>query len=155
MKGRKSIILTSLLMLATACQKADGINQFQPTDTEGWNCLDTLVFDVPASTQPHDYEVLIHARITHQFSSKDLWMVVEQQYGDPDSLRPFVDTLTIQVADENGNFIGKGRDLLEYTTPVRVVRLQSGTEGQIRVHHIQTDTHVKGVHDVGIEVRYR
>lgn len=157
---KKSIIGIIAITLLSACKKSDGICQFLPIGEQGWNKKDTMLFEVPASTQEADYDVLLLTRVTRQFAHRDLWVVVEQEFGNTDSIdsnasqniRRHTDTIQIDIADKNGYFIGKGRDLLEYSTPIRFVRLKEGDGATFRIHHLQNTPNVTGVHDIGIEV---
>lgn len=159
MKCVKSIAALSLILLCHSCTKNDGINLFHPTPMDGWSSHDTLNFEVPAVSQTCDFDVQVQVRLTRKYNYSDLWLVVEQDYGEADSLANqsscvthHLDTVCMKITDEEGNFTGKGRDLLEYSMPVRFVRLQQGEEGVIRVHHIEGMTDLIGVHDVGMEV---
>ncbi|MCQ2197224.1 MAG: gliding motility lipoprotein GldH [Bacteroidaceae bacterium] len=162
-------------MLLTSCHKQDGINVFQSVDTDGWDTKDTMVFEVPTTDYNATHNLTLLARITRQFAYKDLWMVVEQDYetdslylAQCDTIYPdekeydkkttrtspcsLLDTVHIEITNDNGIFEGSGKDLLEYEIPVRNVHLKQGTKGTIRIHHIMTDRKVEGIHDIGCDL---
>ena len=163
MKLTRNILISSVLLLLS-CQKQDGINIFRPIDSKGWSTYDTLTFDVPASSQLADYDITFQARITHNYAYKDLWLVIEQNYCDTicedtltfaEEMRHstyFTDTVHLAIVDQDGNFTGTGREFLQYSCPVRFVKLKEGMHGTLHIHHIMSDHIIEGIHDIGIEM---
>ena len=165
----KATILTFTLSGIVSCQKTDGINQFLPTPTESWSPQDTLFFELPEIMHEGDFDVQVQARITYTYPYRSLRLVVEQAYGESDSIaayketvapdlerknqvRTYRDTVLLDLVDDCGNFTGKGRDLLEYDMPVRYIHMQSGESGEIRIFHVQAESNIRGVHDVGLQI---
>ena len=155
MKGFVSCIsgICSILLLACG-QQRDGINQFEPVHVEGWHCRDTVSFDIPAVKQRQDYDLLVKVRVNRHYAYEDLWMVAEQTYcqageeGKPGEALYLTDTVHMTLTGREG----EGNNLVVYSIPVRRVRLDSGTCGQIRLHHIMDERCIAGVHDVGVEL---
>ncbi len=149
---RMMAALATTILLTASCQKTDGINQFQPTTTAGWNCADTLRFTMPAISDAQDFDVQVQARLTHRFPLTELWLVIEQEYGLPDSTarQTFIDTAKIQLTDESTLLAGQGRDLLEYSHPLRFIHLHQGEGARIRIRQASDYEKLSGVHDIGI-----
>ncbi len=163
--------MSSVLLMAS-CHKQDGIYVFQSVNSDEWDIKDTLVFEVPTTDYNATHNLRLLARITRQFAYKDLWVVVKQDYetdslylAQCDTIYPddeeydkkavstspcsLLDTIHIEITNENGIFKGSGKDLLEYEIPVRNVHLKQGTKGSIRIHHIMTTRVLEGIHDIG------
>lgn len=149
-----AVIIAALPAIATACQKSDGINQFHPTSVAGWDCHDTLLFHLPPTSAAHDFDIQVQARVTPKFPLDELWLVVEQSFGEPDSTSRlhYADTAKIRLSDANGILTGNGRHLLEYQHPIRFVHLHEGEGGQVRIRQVSDYEKIPGVHDIGIAI---
>lgn len=137
-----------------SCHKRDGINVLQSVDTSEWDTNDTLFFEVPATQEEGYFDLSLQTRITRKYAYENLWIVVEQAY-QADSLlgikpQHYIDTICMQLTNESGDFSGYGKDLLEYTVPIRQVHLPQSMEGKISLHHIMSSTTINGVHDIGV-----
>ena len=155
MKGFVSCIsgICSILLLACG-QQRDGINRFVPVHVEGWHCQDTVDFDIPAVKQGQNYALWVKVRINRHYAYEDLWIVAEQTYsptsedGKSGGDRSLTDTVHMTLTGRER----EGNSLIVYICPVRRVQLDSGTCGQIRLHHIMDERCIGGVHDVGVEL---
>lgn len=136
--------------MLTSCQKQDGINQFQHINSERWDTNDTVSFEMPGSSKNIRYQLNIQTRIDRNYHFKNLWLCVEQEYGDSIT-KLITDTIEMRLTDDEGNFTGKGRYLLEYLTNVREVDVYENEKAKIRIHHIMSQP-VSGIHDIGIQL---
>lgn len=151
MKLKRIIPISIYSVIAlTSCQKHDGINVFEPVDVDGWAKTDSVTFNIPNTEKSKEYEFSVQCRITRNYAFKDLWLEVMQEYGDSAHHTTIIDTLCMTLADDNGNFNGNGRSLLEYQEKLRKIILREDDQATIRISHIMNEDPLKGIHDIGI-----
>lgn len=126
------------------------MHRFLPISSEGWGRNDTLTFDVPELSVDRPNLVTLELRTTSDYPYGRLWLVVEQQWEEPEEHRR--DTIAHAMADAKGNITGRGVVLLQHEIPVDTVKATEGQHGRIRVYHIMQKEFLPGLRDVGLRI---
>lgn len=180
LKARLSLLFTLIAStLLSGCQPDGKVHQFQSVNTQGWSNTDTLTFLLPPDTIDTLRQLTVEARISPQYPYTELWLVVEQQQpNDTTSLMScpidssassavpssassaaaslasiiHLDTIRLQLTNEQGQFTGTGRNILQYAQQSGTIRLSPTDTTRLTIRHIMHDNHLTGVHDIGIEL---
>ncbi|MGN1256015.1 MAG: hypothetical protein ACI4UA_02500, partial [Bacteroidaceae bacterium] len=118
---------------------------------QGWNRQDTVSFLFPDSMEREACCVEVEVRAVRSYPYADLWLALIQS----DSLRNVlhVDTLRIDMTDDNGIFTGRGLSFLEYSSDaVMLVADSAGKCSQVSICHLMNRERINGVTDVGVRV---
>lgn len=149
----KSGYFCCLLLVAflQACVGSTRYHHFLPLSSAGWRRQDSLVFRLPDNMRGGLLEMEANLRVTRSFPYTKLWIGLEQRDSSQHVLH--VDTLCINMVDGSGNLLGRGQDLLEYTSTS--LPLQSDTLGlcrEVYVYHLMSRETIPAVTDLGLHV---
>ena len=151
---RVSGIMYLMAILLVSCQGNTQYHAYQPVKTEsGWWQDDTLIYHIPDSLTGKSYQMELGIRHTTVYPYQDLWL--EMEYTSGDSLTLTKDTLHILLANK-GIWNGKGKHGLMQLTQEAEQLLsipQSEEDIELRITHLMSDTLLKGIHDIGIQLK--
>lgn len=153
LRMRNKLAGMTVLGLA-ACQSTTVYHSYLPVPTGGWEREDTLVYALPSAVPVGEYEVNVGIRYLDAYPYRDIWLGISSNAQD--TLHYVTDTLQLFLADETGNRTGSGSGgLYQCTLPYKMTFpiLQEGQNRTIRVVQIMKDHPLKGISDVGIQIR--
>lgn len=142
--------ILGLLFSLAACNDDTVYHTYQNLSSSGWDKQDTLEYILPSQFTKHFYELEIGLRHTENYPYQDIWLEVLYPLS-PDRCP---DTLHVELADQWGNWKGKGTagNMYQFTfTQERPIQL-SASDSLLQVVHIMRDKSLKGISDVGIRL---
>lgn len=151
---RHTLYLLSATMVAavmlSACDGKTVYDKYRPTQIDGWEKNDTLVYDVPplAATGPYRQEVGV--RISGAYPFTGLSLLVEQTV-EPGHRR-MADTLNCRLYDDKGNILGDGIGSYQYKFILSDAYLHKGDSLHVVVRHIMKREILPGISDIGFRM---
>ena len=117
--------------------------------SDGWKGTDTLSFQLPPRFTYHKYALEIGIRHGAVYPYQDLWLAVIHPLTP--ALQP--DTVHIQLADEQGNWLGKGtsNSLFQRAVPAGEI-ICFPADSLLQIVHLMKDSVLPGISDVGIRL---
>jgi gliding motility-associated lipoprotein GldH len=104
----KSLLATAIitfLFILASCDQNQVFDEVVSLPGEGWAATDTVLFNVVISDTSGVYDVLLHIRNEKTYNYSNLWLFIETTAPNGQTL---LDTLEIMLADDMGNWLGKG-----------------------------------------------
>lgn len=150
---KKTAWLPIILLAAGACQSNTVYHSYQPLSLAGWAKGDTLVYTLPASIPPGEYELEIGIRYKESYLYRNLWLEIKQNMQD--TLHYETDTVQLFLTDETGKRTGNSPGgLYQCTFPYSVTFpiSQQGGGRTFRLVQIMKDNPLKGISDVGLQL---
>lgn len=141
---------TATMVLLAACTRSVSYDQYRAVPAEGWEHGDTVLFLVDTVRSSDNYQFELGIRTTPNFPFQKLWLVVDREFTNPDTLCR--DTMECVLATPEGNITGKGVSLYSYAFKLPPLYLQEGQTGRIVVSHIMRSDLLTGVSDIGIKI---
>lgn len=142
-----------LVCLITACSGDEVVYHQYQSIGDGWKKKDTLSFKVPPTDSIKVVNLYAELRNTSDYIYSDFYLVVKQNLAD--SLVWKTDTIHFQLANNNGEWLGKG--MYHYQTSCLVKRIKLPLHpfhGTIRASQCMKDDVIKGISDVGFRIEY-
>ena len=101
---------------------------------------------------------MIGIRADASFPYRSLSLVVDQWIvhtvkKEPGTFRS--DTVSIDIFNQEGQAVGRGVNLRQYTYPFRSVKLQQGDSIAMRIRHHMKNKSVEGIANVGLKVYFQ
>lgn len=113
-----------------------------------------MCFSLPHSLPEGRLQVSAQLRAARSFPYSDLWLALEQCDSTHRVLH--ADTLHVRMADPQGNLLGHGRELLEYSSDtVPLLRDSLSKCSEIRLRHLMSTEVMPSLTDVGLWVGSR
>jgi len=137
--------------MMVGCNRKIVYCHYEHTPVAGWDKSDTLVFNVDSVPRGGVYSEKIGLRMYNTYPFKMLAVVVEQRAVPSGASRQ--DTLHMELVAENGDVLGRGINLLQYTFPLGEISLKQGDSLRIRVFHHMRRQLLRGIADVGVSVQ--
>ena len=148
-------ILTGLLIAGgiTSCSRRPIIHHYEQVPLNGWTPGDTIKFRIDSVKTGGNYLPVIGIRTsaTVPFPYRSLWLAVHQQWYAPDSSR--TDTLKCVLTDDNGDIIGHGVSIYQYTFSLSPRYLNAGSSADISVSHIMRNDILPGITEIGLLIK--
>lgn len=154
MNVRKTVPCVIILFIFFfSCNTNQVYDEVFSLSSDGWTTMDTLRFNVPIMDTAAVYDVLIHIRNERTYDYSNLWLFIETRAPNESTM---LDTLEIILADDEGNWLGKGIGnvntlLYPYLTQVRFRYRGIYTFSVIQG---MRDMNLEGMLDVGLRVDY-
>lgn len=124
-------------------------HRYSAVPAEGWKPTDTLSFRLPARFTYHKYALEIGIRHGTVYPYQDLWLAVIHPLTP--ALRP--DTIHIQLADGQGNWLGKGTSGSQFQRAVPAGEIICfPADSLLQIVHLMKDSVLSGISDVGIRL---
>lgn len=150
--GRNNLIIAALILLTLSSCNSNIIytdEAVMPDMT--WNLFNTPDFSFPVTDTTKNTNVFFTIRTGSQYPFRNIFLFVTTS--SPDG-KAVTDTLEYEVADEKGNWLGKGfGEIHELRLPYRqnVFFPEKGTY-HFKIQHGMRTIDLKGVYDVGLSV---
>ncbi len=137
--------------LLTACNSQTRYHQFRYINNQRWSLSDTIKLDVPLTDSLHNHQLTIQLRHTAHYPYKNL--SINLLILSPDSLYTKKESFSVNLIDEEGNWISRGQGGL-YHLNLGETLLPPSIRGDWHISIIQAmgDSILPGIHDLGIEV---
>jgi len=150
--GRFDSLLAILLMLGLiSCNDSLIYTDVSEMPDSEWNLFNNPDFGFPVSDTTKSTNLFFTIRTGSQYPYRNIFLFVTTKAPDGKSV---TDTLEYEMADEKGNWLGKGfGDINELKLPYRqnVFFPMKGTYHVIIRHGMRTQD-LKGVYDIGLSV---
>ncbi len=136
----------------TACEHKPVCFSYCSTPVEGWEKGDTLRYHVDTLRQTGHYTMSIGIRSSSAtpYPFQSLWLVVRQQWHNPEQQR--CDTVECTLSNADGDITGTGVSLYQYELPFTEMDLNEGASADIRITHLMRTEMLPGITDVGIKL---
>lgn len=144
-------VVLLVLFLMTACDDNRVYDYFVHTSKNGWEKTDHIDFPVPAITAKGNYDIVLQLRTDHTFPFKNIVLISDCKVLPADKV--VSDTLTCRLTDNQGNKLGPGINLFQYSFPINKMLLNKGDSLHISVHHDMKREMLPGIVDVGIKIQ--
>ena len=147
------ILIFTLLLLS--CNSNVVYTDSRAMADETWKLMDITAFKVPISDTLNSNNVIFTIRNGSSFPFRNIYLFVTTT--SPDG-KQITDTLQYNLADENGNWYGKGfGDIHELNLPYKsnVFFPRKGIY-EFKIQHGMRIENLKGVYDFGLRIeKYR
>lgn len=140
------VLATGLLLCACGRQKI--YSHFEHVSDTGWEKVDTIDFYVPPVVESGIYQEALELRVDNSFPFQSLTMEIAQTIIPEGRKEQF--SKVCSIIDQNGNMMGAGISLFQYTFPINDIKLNRGDSLHITVVHSMKREIMPGITDVGI-----
>lgn len=144
------LILTSLLLL-NSCNSNVVYTGSRVMPEKTWRLMDIATFKIPVTDTVNSNNVFFTIRTGSSYPFRNIYLFVTAISPDGKSI---TDTLQYNLADEKGNWYGKGfGDIHELNLPYKsnVYFPLKGTY-QFKIQHGMRIEDIKGVYDLGVRI---
>jgi gliding motility-associated lipoprotein GldH len=144
------LVLTSLFLLLS-CNSNVIFSDSKAMNDKTWNLRDIPSFNVPITDTINSHNVNFTIRTGSEYPFRNIYLFVTTVSPDGKSI---TDTLQYKLADEKGNWLGKGfGDIneLNLTYKSNVYFPVKGTY-QFNIQHGMRMENLKGVYDIGLRI---
>jgi gliding motility-associated lipoprotein GldH len=148
--GFKKIVFPLLLMMIS-CNSPVLFTDTSVMPGKTWNLSNVPVFTIPVNDTVSTSDIYFVIRTGTDYPFRNIWLFVTAVSPDSKSL---TDTLEYELADEKGNWYGKGfGDIHELTLPYRQnVFFPMKGSYQFKIQHGMRSGDLAGVYDFGLRV---
>jgi gliding motility-associated lipoprotein GldH len=151
--GQVLIILFTVALTLVGCNRNTIYSHYESTPLEGWEINNQMLFEVGPIGLSGDYETSLGLRTTTDYPYMGLTLIVEQTVW-PSNWKSR-DTVSVELVDRNGEFLGKGVSTFQYVSPISVLHLDEGDSLKVTVRHYMAQKTLPGILDVGLVVNRR
>ncbi len=149
-------VLAAAMLLA--CYSDTPYYHYDPTDLGGWDRAEVFEHHVPPVADEGYYVEEVGVRADASFPYRAVCLVIDQrivhtQKQEPSSFKS--DTVSIDIFDRQGQPLGRGVNLRQYTCSFRSVRLMRGDSISLRIRHNMKNKSIEGIANVGLRVAYQ
>lgn len=109
-----------------------------------------MTFSIPEVNKSGNYSFSVGLRMMPDFPFKNICIVMQQKYQEPDYLHR--DTLRFEMTDENGNLGGDGLASLSFEKEFVQTKLHKGQHGTVSLYHIMAKETLPNIKDVGLKM---
>lgn len=148
----KNSIFTIMAVALTlaSCNRPINYSHYESISTDGWLRSDQVEFDV-AVTADGSYAQTLGLRTTSRYPFANLTLVVERQVFP--ALHHDIDTIAINLTDQEGNTLGQGFRHLQYNIPLSSMPLQDGDSVHVSIRHLMKRECLPGITDIGFSMK--
>ena len=141
------LLVIGFLMLLTSCAGNIEYTRFATFPSEKWNVDSIAQFDFTISDTTIDYQLLIYVRHTENYPYQNMWIFVDDGLSQ--------DTIEFYLADDRGQWLGNKRHgFVEMPVLFEDAKHFPDTGAySMRIAHGMRDSLLRGVTDVGLEIR--
>lgn len=151
---KSSINKICLFLLAaislTGCDEKRVYDHFVHTPNNGWEKTDFLSFPIPSISNDGEYELTLQLRTDHNFPFKSVVLISDSEVL-PDGITTS-DTLVCKLTDNQGNKLGPGINIYQYSFPLKKLNLHKDDSLNISIHHDMKREMLPGIVNVGIKL---
>lgn len=145
------LFIVLLLIIAVSCDSNSFYADSHEMDNEIWRIGDAAVFEPVIDDTTHSNNILFTIRTGTSYPYRNIWLFVSTT--SPSGKR-LTDTLRYDLADEKGNWFGRGfGDIHELNLPFRSsVFFPEKGKYTFRIIHGMRDEDLKGIYDFGLRI---
>lgn len=150
MNDRFFFFVIPLVVLVTSCiSRHDEYTSFKPIENTGWDYSQPVVFNPVECDSTIPYDMFITVRHTDNYAYSNIWLEVsyEKIPGGAE-----VDTVEITLADDFGNWLGRGSGVLTQTECNVARRFIPRDSSTVKVRHIMRVDTLADIDLVGIRL---
>jgi len=151
-KGTNRFVLVLIIaVFSMSCGRNVVFTDSAPMDGKVWTLSNIPEFRIPVNDTLNSNNILFTIRTGTSYPYRNIYLFVTTTSPEGNSM---TDTLQYNLADEKGNWYGKGfGDIHELNLPYKT-NVFFPVKGiyQIRVQHGMRIENLKGVYDIGIKV---
>ena len=145
----KKILLAVISVLLMGCQQGVVYTEFASLPSAGWEADSVVCFTPVLTDTVGSYDMSIVMRHTDRYAYQNLWLFVDVK---ADSVVIRRDTINGMLADEQGNWYGKGMYIFELPLLyLQDVELPAGAYEVTLQQAMREDT-LCGLTDIGLKV---
>lgn len=160
LKNLKTVIISSclfLLFLAVSCSGEHAYHNSYRVPEEGWEIGKTFVFqDSLRKDQPEKIQAILNVRHNALYPYSNLWLFVKIKTSDGYIQK---DTVEITLANNEGKWNGTGwGSIYSIDYPITKFDLMKSPEKRwfrIEIKNGMRDQTLKGLEDIGLELKFR
>ena len=153
----KSLLKNSILSLfsaclLTACNEHTVYHSYQSLPNKGWGKSDTLSFQIPITESiPPTFRLFTEVRNKSNYPYHNLYLFISQNLQD--STVFLTDTITINLADSTGKWLGNGwGSIYQSAVFFKSVRPLYPGNYTFRIISGMKDEKLNGLNDIGIRI---
>lgn len=148
MKGYWLLLMVIACLAFTSCKNDLVYSHFVSIPSEEWNCDMLPHFDYTITDKDADYRMLIYVRHTERYPYQNMWLFVSDNQGHRD-------TIEFYLADDRGQWLGdKHHGFIEMPVLFEEQYHYPDTgRYYIAIQHGMRDSLLRGVTDIGLEIR--
>lgn len=146
-----SLLAIIMMLLLVSCNGSLIYTDVAEMPDSAWNLFNNPDFSFPVNDTTKNTNIFFTIRTGSRYPYRNIFLFVTTKAPDGKSI---TDTLEYEIADEKGNWLGKGfGDIHELKLPFRqnVFFPMKGTYHLIIRHGMRTED-LKGVYDIGLTV---
>lgn len=146
-----SLLAIIMMLLLVSCNGSLIYTDVAEMPDSAWNLFNNPDFSFPVTDTTKNTNIFFTIRTGSRYPYRNIFLFVTTKAPDGKSI---TDTLEYEIADEKGNWLGKGfGDIHELKLPFRqnVYFPIKGTYHLIIRHGMRTED-LKGVYDIGLTV---
>lgn len=142
-------IVMTLQLLLWGCASRHETSDFHAVDADGWRYGDTLHFDLsPAGSDTvATGHLAIALRHTAAYAYSNIWLETTVTTADGTVHR---DTLNLPLADEFGNWYGRGSGLSHQVVDTIMRDIVLGCPPTVTLRHIMRNDLLPGIEQIGM-----
>ena len=133
-----AVLATAMLL---ACYSDTVYHHYYPTDLGGWDRAEVFEHNVSPVANGGYYVEEVGIRADASFPYRSVSLVIDQWI--------------IHTQNKQGQALGRGVNLRQYTCPFRSVKLQQGDSISLQIHHNMKNKSVSGIANVGLRVSFQ
>ena len=144
--------ICTIIVAATlcSCDHLPVYSHFEHIAKEGWNREDTSHFDIPLKEQGL-YDITLSVRATNLYPYTQLKLIV--RHNDKTRILPVkTDTITLDITDAEGNMLGNGTSVHQYTVRLLPVPITAADTLSLNVAHIMRKQTLPGITEIGLTI---
>lgn len=140
------LIATAIIGFLSACNGSTETGEFHSVDADGWKYGDTLSFNIEAPDSVICGDIAIVVRHTAAYPYSNIWL--ELNY--PQSDRIVSDSINVVLADNFGNWLGRGAGLSFQRADTIVRNISLTTPSEITLRHIMRVDNLTDIEQIGV-----
>ena len=144
------LLFLTVALVLSSCNRNTVYSHFAHIPVVGWDRGDTLFFTVSNLREGGVFTEELGLRSTNQYPYTSLTMIVKQEVFPSRFLQR--DTVTVKMVDNEGNRLGGGLNLFQYTVPFAQVQLTETDSLVVSVTHYMKRDVLPGITEVGLTV---
>jgi len=153
-REKRLLIIPLIMFLLLGCRPGNHFSAVEQIPDSRWSVNNRITFDVIIADTLSPFDILLTIRNSSLYPYRNIFMFVTTVSPEGYWIR---DTLEYQLADEKGNWYGRGLgDIHDLSVPFKtdVIFPVSGSY-RFRIEHGMRKENLEGIMDIGIRIRYR
>jgi gliding motility-associated lipoprotein GldH len=146
------ILIAGSLIFLLSCKNNALFTDSAVMPENTWNLFNTPEFRVEITDTTNRSDVFFTIRTGSDYPFRNIWLFVTTT--SPDGEKILTDTLEYNLADEKGNWYGKGfGDIHELNLPYRTnVFFPVKGKYLFKIQHGMREVDLKGIYDIGLRI---